>query len=114
MTSFFEDYLAAWDTLDVDKVMEFFTDDVVYEDTTVGHTATGAKQMRRFVQASFDNVPEARMQYVAHVSLGDDYWYEWIMNPQAIRGVSVGKLRDGKICENRDYWDGAKFKVPNT
>ena len=23
-------------------------------------------------------------------------------------------FRDGKICENRDYWNGAAFKVPNT
>jgi ketosteroid isomerase-like protein len=113
MGNFFEDYLAAWDTLDVDKVMEYFTDDIVYQDTTLGHGARNAKQMRRFVQASFDNVPEARMKYVSHFCAGDDYVYEWVMNPMQIPGVSVGKLRDGKICENRDYWDGAKFTVPN-
>jgi hypothetical protein len=111
--NFFKDYLASWDTLQADNVMPFFTDDVVYEDTTLGHGARGAKQMRRFVQASFDNVPEARMQYVGHFATDTDYAMEWVMNPMGVRGISIGKLRDGKISENRDYWNGAAFKVPN-
>jgi hypothetical protein len=28
-----------------------------------------------------------------------------------VRGVSVGTRRQGKICANRDYWDGKKFDV---
>lgn len=114
MSNFFADYLAAWDTLDVDKVMEFFTDDVVYRDTTLNHGAKGDAEMRRFTQASFENVPDARFEYVGHVSDGTNYAIEWVMQPMGVVGVSYGKLRDGKICENRDYWNGAAFKVPNT
>jgi ketosteroid isomerase-like protein len=113
-TNFFADYLASWDTLDVENVMAFFTDDIEYCDTTIGHGATGAKQMRRFIQASFDNVPDARFEYVSHHSTNDAYAIEWIMHPMGVVGVSVGALRDGKICANRDYWNGAKFTVPNT
>ena len=113
MKQTFIDYFKAWDALDNDAVLAFFTDDIVYEDTTVKHTATGTKQMRRFIQASFDNVPDARFEYVGHVT------------PTPIRGgvgdapderprCAIGKLRDGKICEQRDYWNGAAFKVPNT
>lgn len=114
MSNFFSDYLAAWDTLDVDTVMAFFTDDIAYEDTTIGHGASGEKAMRRFVRASFENVPDARFEYVRHHSTGTDYAIEWIMQPMNVRGVSVGKLRDGKISENRDYWNGAAYIVPNT
>ena len=35
-------------------------------------------------------------------------------HPIDVPGVSVGRLRDGKICSNRDYWNGAAYKVPNT
>ena len=28
-----------------------------------------------------------------------------------LRGVSVGTRRHGKICANRDYWDGKKFAI---
>ena len=114
MSNYFADYLAAWDTLDVDTVMSYFTDDIQYEDTTIGHGAQGAKQMRGFVKASFQNVPDARFEYVGHHSTGSDYAIEWIMQPMNVRGVSIGKLRDGKISENRDYWNGAAYKVPNT
>jgi ketosteroid isomerase-like protein len=114
VSDFFEDYLDSWATLDIEKVMAFFHEDIVYEDTTIGHGAKGTKQMRRFVQGSFDNVPDARFEHVGHHSTGTDYAIEWIMHPMNVRGVSIGKLRDGKIIENRDYWNGAAFKVPNT
>ena len=52
------------------------------------------------------------------------YALEWVMQgthdrasaqipatgkPFAIRGVSVGELRDGKIARNTDYWSLAEF-----
>jgi hypothetical protein len=114
MSNFFSDYLASWETLDVEAVMAFFTDDIVYEDTTIGHGAKGAKQMRRFIQASFTNVPDAKFEYVGHHSTGSEYAIEWVMQPMNVRGVSIGKLVGGKIDENRDYWNGAAYKVPNT
>jgi ketosteroid isomerase-like protein len=114
MSNFFVDYLAAWATLDVDKVMDFFTADIVYRDMTIGHGANDATEMRRFTKASFRNVPDAYFDYVGHVSDGESYAIQWIMQPMNIPGVSYGKLRDGKICENRDFWNGAAYKVPNT
>ena len=114
MSNFFEDYLASWTTLDVEAVMAFFTDDIEYRDTTIGHGATGAKQMRRFIAASFANVPDARFEYISSHSTGADYAIEWTMQPMNVVGVSIGSLKDGKICANRDYWNGAKFKIPNT
>ena len=114
MTNFFVDYFKAWDDLDLDAVLAFFTDDIVYEDTTINHGATGGEQMRRFIQSSFDNVPDATFDYVGEVTTADAFAVEWVMQPMNVRGVSIGKLRDGKICEQRDYWNGAKFQVPNT
>ena len=113
-SNMFVDYFKAWDALDMEAVLAFFTDDIVYEDTTVKHGASGTKQMRRFIQGSFDNVPDAKFDYVGHVMTDDGFAVEWVMQPMNVRGVSIGKLRDGKIAEQRDYWDGAAFKVPNT
>ena len=114
MNNYFQDYFAAWDRLDLDAVLAFFTDDVVYEDTTIKHGATGTKQMRRFVQASFDNVPDATFEYVGHVMTDTDFAVEWVMQPMNVRGVSIGTLRNGKIATQRDYCNGAAFAVPNT
>jgi ketosteroid isomerase-like protein len=114
VSSFFTDYFHAWDTLDLDGVLSFFTDDIVYEDTTIKHGASGMDQMRRFVQASFDNVPNARFDHISSVVTDDAFAVEWVMQPMKVRGVSIGTLRDGKISTQRDYWNGAMFTVPNT
>lgn len=116
MTNFFSDYLAAWHSMDVDRVMAFFTDDVDFGDTTLGHGAVGTDRMRRFVAASFAAVPEARFEYVRHFLAGDDYAIVWVMRPHpsddGIEGVSIGRLRDGRICHHRDYWNGAAVPRP--
>ena len=114
MSNFFADYLASWATLDLETVMAFFTDDIVYRDMTIGHGASGIDEMRRFTRHSFKNMPDASFDYIRHVTDGTTYAMEWVMQPMNIPGVSFGVMRDGKICENRDYWNGAAFKVPNT
>jgi SnoaL-like domain len=114
MTAWYEGYPTSWDTLDVHKVLEWFTDDCVYEDTTIGHGAECIGQLRKFVKASFRNVPDARFEYVRGTDNGEGYAIEWIMQPMGIRGASVGQLRDGKISVNREYWNGTAYQVPNT
>ena len=114
MNDWFEAYLTSWGTLDVDQVASWFTDDAVYFDMTIGHGAHGISQVRKFAAASFKNVPDARFEFVRGHADDTGYSIEWIMQPMNVPGVSVGRLRDGKICENRDYWNGAAYKVPNT
>ena len=114
MSDWIEPYLASWETLDVEQVALWFTDDAFYADMTIGHSATGISQLRKFVAASFRNVPDARFEFVRGHADDTHYAIEWIMHPMNVPGVSVGSLRDGKICENRDYWNGAAYKVPNT
>lgn len=112
--TWYKDYLDAWNRLDLDTIVTFVTDDVNYEDTTLGHGAQGKDQLKKFIRASFANVPDARFDFVSGYDNGDGYAIEWVMQPMGVRGVSVGRLRDGKIAENRDYWNGMSFTVPNT
>ena len=95
-------------------MMGFFTDDIEFLDTTIEHGATGAKQMRRFIQSAFTNMAGMKLEYVSHVATPDAYAVEWVLRPAGIPGISVGTLRDAKISTNRDYWNGAKFQIPNT
>jgi ketosteroid isomerase-like protein len=114
MTTWFEQYLACWDNHDVEGVLAWMTDDALYEDVTLGHAARGRDGLRRFVEASFANVPQAKMDFVGGFDDGESYAFQWVMQPMGVRGASVGRLRDGKIVENHDYWNGALFSVPNT
>ena len=51
MTTWYERYLAAWNTLDPEQVLAWMTDDIVYKDITLGHGASGAadEEIRRTV-----------------------------------------------------------------
>jgi ketosteroid isomerase-like protein len=106
MTVWFKEYLDAWGTGDVDKVTDWMTDDVTFEDVGAGHKMTSKAHMAKFVAASFTKVPDATFDFVGGAELGDSYYYEWVMQPMGLRGVSVGRREDGKIADNRDYWNG--------
>jgi ketosteroid isomerase-like protein len=110
MTAWIEEYLGAWGGTDVEKVMDWMTDDIDFEDVTMGHRNVGKGRVRRFVAACFEQVPDARFEVVGSSLHDDGYWVEWIMQPMGVRGASVGRLRDGKIAYNRDYWNGAAFQ----
>ncbi|MFZ9675392.1 MAG: nuclear transport factor 2 family protein [Ilumatobacteraceae bacterium] len=104
--SFFERYLAAWSAGDIDAMMTWFTDDIDFRDMTMKHGARGSEKMRRFVEASFASFPDGRFRLDSHVCDGDTFAMEWTMQPGDIPGVSFGRVVDGRIAEQRDYWDG--------
>lgn len=106
---FFRRYLAAWGAGDVDALMTFFTDDIVFRDMTMGHGASGGAKMRRFAEYSFDSFPGAGFELVSHVCDGRSFAMEWLMRPGDIPGVSFGSLVGDRICEQRDYWDGRRL-----
>jgi ketosteroid isomerase-like protein len=107
----FKEYLDSWGTKDVDRVTDWVTDDVEFEDVGAGHKVTGKDKVAKFVAASFAAVPDATFDFVGGEELGDAYYMEWVMQPMGIRGVSVGRRRDGKIAVNRDYWNGKLLDV---
>jgi hypothetical protein len=113
MSSWVDEYFAAWNGTDVESVVHWMTDDVEFEDVTAGHLSQGKDEARRFVAACYKRVPDARYEVVASRTSVDGYWVEWVMHARGkdIRGASVGVLRDGKIASNHDYWNGALFQV---
>jgi ketosteroid isomerase-like protein len=112
VAAWYDEYYEAWDRGDVDTIVKWVTDDVVFEDVTMGHVSRGRDKFRRFVELALQRVPDANYEVVELQTMGDTYWSEWIMQPMGVRGVSVGKTREGKISENRDYWNGALFQPP--
>jgi hypothetical protein len=107
MTTWFEDYYQGWTNHDAKKVLDWMTDDVVYEDVTLGHVATGKDATLAFVEGMFAKMSGMSLEYVWGQSSAESYFVEWVIQPLGLRGVSVGTLHDGKISTNRDYWNGA-------
>lgn len=111
MASWFEAYLTSWESNDAEAVAAFACDDVEFEDVGAGHRFVGRDRLAKFAAKSFQLVPGATFDFVGGAQLGDDYHFEWVMQPMGVRGASVGCLRDGKIAWQRDYWNATHLKV---
>jgi steroid delta-isomerase-like uncharacterized protein len=123
--SFGARYLAAWNSYDPTEVGRFMTDDVDFEDTTMGEQLQGRDQVEDFA-ARFTKTfsSDYRFTLVTEFTTDTTFAAEWTVSGThghdspllpatgkhfTIRGATIARLRDGKICYNRDYWDMATF-----
>ncbi len=118
-------YIDAWNRHSAEDVISFMTPDVVYVDIALGEQHQGHEAVRHFVeQAEATLSSDYHFEVTNAFATETDYAAEWIMTgtqdrtdgkmpitgkPFRIQGVSVGRLQDGKIRENRDYWNMAAF-----
>jgi steroid delta-isomerase-like uncharacterized protein len=120
-------YLDAWNAHDSAAVTSFWADDGVYQDFALGERVEGAAAVRAFVDAMETGFSsDYRFELGSVVGDGEGYALEWTMvgtNDRAdpehglpatgrsyrVPGVSVGRVRDGRIVENRDYWNLADY-----
>ena len=126
--SFFNRYLEAWNAHDVEAMLEFFTDDAVYEDVALSRANQGKEQIREFFEELFKAFPDFRLEDRASALIGENgrYALEWTMSAThhgdlpilpathkhwAVRGTSLGEVEGEKIKRNSDYWNMADFLV---
>lgn len=113
-----ENWVAAWNSHDVNKVIPLFTDDVLYEDVTFGAVNHGSADLRKFATFFFDAVPDMNFQVVKSSVRGERGIIEWVFSGTdkgvyktgrkfTVRGVSIIDLAHGKIARNLDFYDSA-------
>ena len=106
-----ESYYEAWTQGDVDTIMSYFTDDIVYEDVATGSLNTGAAAVRGFAQGFADNYKGVSLVPTSVVIGHGGAAVEWVMSGGTgeeawkVRGVCVLETREGKISRATDYWD---------
>lgn len=120
----FEKYMAAWSN-DIEKLMPFFTEDVVYEDVTFGVVNHGKMELRKFALDFFKAFPDTRFTVTSVVISGNHAAVEWTLTgtqkgdmpgipatnkPISVRGVSMMEFRNGKVSRDSDYWDMATLR----
>ncbi|MGY1618012.1 nuclear transport factor 2 family protein [Geodermatophilus sp. SYSU D00691] len=119
--------VAAQDAHDVPRMLRCMTDDVVYEDVALGSREQGHADVARMLGSLEERVSaDYRISTGQVLVAGDGYAVEWVLegtndradpefglpatgNRFSLRGVSTGRLRDGRIAENHDYWNMADF-----
>jgi steroid delta-isomerase-like uncharacterized protein len=117
----FKAWAEGWSN-DMEKLLPIFTDDVVYEDATMGVVNHGKEELRAFAAGFFTAFPDAT--FTLHSSFAAGNWaaMEWTLTGTqkgdmpgmpatnkrvSVRGSTVIELKDGKISRNTDYWDMA-------
>ena len=109
---------------DVERLLELFSLDVVYEDVTLGVINRGNDELRAFVDQFFTRFPDIAMQLTSSFATPAYGGAEWVMRgTQAddpapglaaprrfeLRGASIVEFAHGKIRRLADYWDRASL-----
>ncbi len=99
-------FVQAWEDGDVERCMDFITDDCVYVTTTgpdLGSTYTGRAEVRAAFERLSGPDPVARNEFAAAVICGDRAFLEWSARSRAdgtllARGVDLFELRGDRVC----------------
>ena len=116
----FDRYRDAWNNHDVDALVEFFTDDGVYEDATLARVNRGKAEIRAFAEEAFANSPDFHVEDSGLIiDPSGRFGVEWTMSGThqgdtasykfSVRGASAGEFEGDKIKRNSDYWNMAEF-----
>ena len=113
------DYFAAWNAHDVERILSFFTDDIVYEDVAIGKICRGKKEVKDFISSAFVNFPDFKIEVKSSFNTSDRGAAEGVMSGTfahsstpgvsatgkrfSVRGASITEFREGKISRNSDY-----------
>ncbi len=119
MENMIEDYTAACNSHDLERILSFFTDDIVYEDLGIGKVWRGKKELRDLFNSFFANLPDAKIELKSSFISGDWAADEWVISGTpvdsspfrmqgsgkgfSVPGASIIELRNGKIKRNTDY-----------
>ena len=109
-----EEYSAAWNAHDIDKIMQYMTDDCIFE-TGGGSERYGTRHVgfdnvrQRFIEVWTD-IPDVRFENPLHFVQGDNGCSEWTIigtrpdgSAMELDGCDLFTFRDGKIYAKRSY-----------
>ena len=121
-------YLEAWNSHDPDQLLGCVTDDIVVDDKAMSERFEGKDALRNALAAMVEDFSSNfRLEQGELLVSTDDTWAaEWIMTgvndredkphglpntgrPFTIRGLSIGRVRDGKVSEEHLYWNLAEY-----
>jgi limonene-1,2-epoxide hydrolase len=103
-------FCAAWPALDLDAILEFFTDDAVYHNIPM-EAATGKAAIRSTIEGFAGGVESVEFRVLHIAAAGDVVLTERIdvfhlaERSAELPVMGTFEVRDGKIAAWRDYFD---------
>jgi steroid delta-isomerase-like uncharacterized protein len=117
-----QDWRGAWNTHEVERILSYVTDDIVYEDLGGARVMRGKAELRAWLNETFSAFPDFRVELKSLFVSGKWAGDEWVTSGTlkgelfhlmptgkgySVRGASIMELRGGKINRNTDYYDSA-------
>jgi steroid delta-isomerase-like uncharacterized protein len=105
---------------ELDGLVQLFTDDVIYEDVTLGVVNRGKEALRTFAARFITVFPDVTLELSLTFATATRGGAEWVMRgthsvdlPEVrargkcmeLRGASILEFAEGKIQRVSDYWD---------
>jgi steroid delta-isomerase-like uncharacterized protein len=115
-SGFVKQAFAAWNSHDPDKVVTFYTEDVVYEDVAYSTVNHGSSELRKFAAGFLEAVPDLKLEVVSSSVHNGHGVAEWVLSGTdkglyktgkkfSVRGASVFEMRGRKCSSNKDFYD---------
>jgi steroid delta-isomerase-like uncharacterized protein len=119
-----ENWGKLWSAHDLDRLLQLFTEDVVYEDVTMGVVNRGKSELRTFGEGFIAGFPDVTFELRSRFANGASGGAEWVMRgthtgdspgmPRTgkhveVRGASMFEFAGDKIRRCSDYWDMSTF-----
>lgn len=106
---------AGFDTHDLDRIMEHFTDDCVFESPRGpephGQRVEGREEVRAAFVQRFAGIPDVRYTDDTHFVAGDRGVSEWLLSGTAttgerieVRGCDIWTFRGDKVSVKNSFW----------
>ena len=120
------DYLLAWFARDINSILAMVTDDCVFDDSpmTMTQPTHGSQALASYLTTLFTAFPDFTVMAKQISVDARRVWIEWVIEGTheeiflgiaptqrrvVIRGSSSLLLRNGKIAEERRYWDASNL-----
>ena len=119
-----EEWGRHWTAHDLHRLLPLFTDDLVYEDVTMGVVNRSRDELRAFGEGFFAAFPDVAFELTSRFAGGSHGGAEWVMRGThrgdlpgmpatgkqvEVRGASILEFAGEKIRRCSDYWDMATF-----
>jgi steroid delta-isomerase-like uncharacterized protein len=114
------DVLAFWNTHDVEGILGFYDEEIVWKNIGLEETYDGKPAVREFLNRLMSALPDLVFTVEHKIARGDNVAEKWTIRgthlgtflgipptgrPIEIRALSMVTLRDGKFLRDEFYWD---------
>jgi steroid delta-isomerase-like uncharacterized protein len=119
-----DQWATAWSSHDIDRLLQLFDDNCLYEDVPTGAVNASKDALRAFAQFFLSVAPDFKIELSRRFETDEWAAGEWTMSGTqkgdmpnlpatgksfSIRGTTIIEIENGKIRRCCDYWDMAAF-----